>query len=180
MNPGFVVWFTGLPASGKTTIARAVQARLHTAGLPTILLDSDELRRQLTPHARYTPGERDWFYATLAFLSALLARQGVNVLVAATAPRRLHRDAARDQVARFAEVFVDCPLAVCRARDSKGLYAGAAAGVITTLPGVGVAYEAPPAPDVHLATAELDAATAVQEVLAGLCRLGWLEGVDGC
>ena len=175
MTPAFAIWFTGLPASGKTTAARAVQVRLHTAGLPVVLLDSDELRQQLTPHATYSRAERDWFYATLAFLTALLVRQGVNVVVAATAPRRLHRSAAREQVAHFVEVYVECPIEVCRARDDKGLYARAAAGEITTLPGVGVPYEPPLAPELRLPTADMDLDTAVAAVLDCLRQLKLLD-----
>ncbi len=169
---GFAVWLTGLPASGKTTIALVLQARLQATGLTVVLLDSDELRRQLTPQPTYLPGERDWFYATLAFLAGLLTRQGVNTIVAATAPRKLHRDAARAQIAQFVEVHVDCPQAVCRARDRKGLYARADAGEITTLPGVGVAYEAPVAPELRLDTTVLLVDTAVTAVVDYLRERG--------
>jgi adenylylsulfate kinase len=147
---GALVWFTGLPASGKTTLARQVQARLARAARPAVLLDSDELREVLGERS-YAPEERDRFYRALAALAVLLARQGAVVLVAATAPHRADRDRARAALAEaapFVEVWVKTPLAVCEARDPKGLYARARRGETSELPGVGVAYEEPRAPEV--------------------------------
>lgn len=161
MTPGFAIWFTGLPASGKSTLAQALQKKLAAQGIHTQLLDSDRLRQQLTPNPTYSSEERDWFYDTIGFLAALLAGNGVNVLIAATAPRRAHRDAARERLARFAEVFVDCPPAVCRQRDPKGLWRRADAGEIDTLPGAGIPYERPLRPEATVNSSELsvDAAT---------------------
>jgi len=150
---GAVVWFTGLPSSGKSTLARAVQARLANAGRSVALLDSDELRDVLEAGS-YGADERARFYRSLAGLAALLAGQGLVVLVAATATRRADRDRARTAVgalpgARFVEVWVATPLAACEARDPKGLYAQARRGEVSELPGIGVAFEAPEAPEVR-------------------------------
>jgi adenylylsulfate kinase len=150
---GAIVWFTGLPSSGKTTLARRAQARLAAAGRPAVVLDSDELRDALDAHS-YAPGDRDRFYRAVAALAVLVARQGVVALVAATAPRRADRDRARDELGqgpeprRFIEVWVDTPLAECEARDPKGLYAQARQGGTDQLPGVGAAYEPPVSPEV--------------------------------
>jgi adenylylsulfate kinase len=114
-------------------------------GVPTLVLDGDAVRAALVPPPGYDPRARDDFYATLARLAALAARQGLVVLVPATAHRRAHREAARAQAPRFVEVFVDVPLAACQARDPEGLYQSAAR---PALPGVGVAYEPPLAADV--------------------------------
>jgi adenylylsulfate kinase len=152
-RPGAIVWFTGLPSSGKTTLARRAQARLAAAGRAPVLLDSDELRDVLDAHS-YAPGDRDRFYRALAALAALLARQGLVALVAATAPRREDRDRARAELGRgpadgrFVEVWVKTPLQDCEARDPKGLYAQARRDAAGQLPGVGVAYEAPLSPEV--------------------------------
>lgn len=170
-TPGFAVWFTGLPASGKTTLARAVQQRLSERGYIVELLDSDELRRQLTPEPTYTPAERDWFYDTIVFLADLLTRSGVNVLIAATGPRRAYRDAARARLPRFAEVYVDCPPQICRERDPKGLWQQAAQGEIERLPGAGAPYEPPPSPEIHVPTASLSASEAADRVLRQLVTL---------
>ncbi|HVK88157.1 MAG TPA: adenylyl-sulfate kinase, partial [Kofleriaceae bacterium] len=99
MTDGAVVWFTGLPASGKTTLATRVRAAIVD---PCVLLDSDEVRDALGATG-YSGTERDAFYHALGGLAALLARQGLLVLVAATAPRRAHRDHARARAPRFVE-----------------------------------------------------------------------------
>lgn len=158
--PSAIVWFTGLPSSGKTTLARRVQARLAAAGRTSVVLDSDELREVLDAQS-YAPDDRDRFYRSLAALAGLLARQGVVALVAATAPRREHRDRARAAGGRFLEVWVQTPLADCEARDPKGLYARARRGELAELPGVGMAYEPPLAPEVT-AGGGLDAAAVVE------------------
>ncbi|HVJ17133.1 MAG TPA: adenylyl-sulfate kinase, partial [Polyangiaceae bacterium] len=141
---GVVVWFTGLPASGKSTLARVVQTRLRERGEPPCVLDGDVMRHLLAPLLGYSDHERDLFYEALAGFAAELASQGLTVLVPATAHRRAYRRRARELAPRFVEVWVTTPLADCRARDDKGLYAAAmAADSPGTLPGVGQPYDAP-------------------------------------
>ncbi|MDP1827665.1 MAG: adenylyl-sulfate kinase [Archangium sp.] len=154
---GTVVWITGLPSSGKSTLAALVAAAHGSA----VVLDGDEVRAALRPVPGYGEAERDAFYETLARLAALLARQGHVVLVAATAHRRAFRDRARELAPRFVEVFVDTPLAECRRRDPKGLYARAE----HQLPGLGVTFEPPESPDVRVLP---DDPGAVQRILACL------------
>ena len=160
---GAVVWLTGLPSSGKSTLAHRLIERLRAGGAAAALLDGDDVRAALVPRPGYSPAERDAFYATLARLAALLARQGTIVLVPATAHRRAYRDEARALSPRFLEVWLDVPADVCRQRDAKGLYATAARGAAPDLPGAGPEYEAPSNPDV-IARGGEDAA-AVEEVL---------------
>lgn len=143
---GVVVWFTGLPASGKSTLAERVRQRLEPR-TSCVVLESDEVRVALGADG-YDPSDRDGFYRVLARLAVLLARQGHVVLVPATAPRRAHRELARAEAPAFLEVHVETPLAECEQRDVKGLYARARAGDAPMLPGVGVPYEPPEAPDV--------------------------------
>lgn len=143
---GAVVWLTGLPQSGKSTLARRVRDRLAPRR-SCVLLDSDEVRDAIGAEG-YGTGDRDAFYRMLAGLAGLLAREGHLVLVAATAPQLVHRAAAREAAPRYVEVWVRTPLAECEARDRKGLYERARRGEAPDLPGVGVAYEAPVAPDV--------------------------------
>jgi adenylylsulfate kinase len=139
---GAVAWFTGLPSSGKSTLARRVRARLLAAGVPVVLLDGDEVRGALFPALGYTPAERDAFYQALGRLAALLAGQGQTVLVAATAHRRAH------------------------SRDPGGLWAAARAGQAPHLPGSGTDYEPPESPRVVAAGGLDDAALeAVVEAL---------------
>jgi adenylylsulfate kinase len=141
-----VIWFTGLPQSGKSTLAARVRESV-TPRRACALLDSDEVRDALGAD-RYGATDRDQFYRALGGIAALLARQGQLVLVAATAPLRRYRAAARELAPRFIEVWVRTALAECEQRDRKGLYARARAGDAPSLPGIGVAYEPPSAPDV--------------------------------
>lgn len=165
MSRGVVVWFTGLPRSGKSTLAGASAERLAAGGRRPVLLDGDELRAALVPQPGYDAQARDDFYQTLAQLAALIARQGHVVIVAATAHRRTYRDAARALAPGFVEVHVAAPLADCMARDPHGLYRSDARA---SLPGVGVAYEPPIAPDV-VAQGGSDGA-ALDAVLAAVAR----------
>ncbi len=141
---GIVVWFTGLPSSGKTTLARETLAVLCAAGESCCLLDGDEVRACLHPPLSYDAESRGNFYQTLGALAAMLSRQGLTVLVSATAHRRRDREAARRLAHnRFLEVFVDTPLDECVRRDSKGLYKRAQDGEIAGFPGIHEDYEPP-------------------------------------
>ncbi len=141
---GMIVWFTGLPGSGKSTLAAAVARELAARTVAACILDGDEIRDALVPRPGYTPVERSQFYRTLANLGGVLARQGLVVLIPATANERSFRDHARAASERFLEVHLATPLAICRDRDFKGTYRADPAQV----PGLGVAYEAPQRPDV--------------------------------
>lgn len=143
----WAVWFTGRPAAGKTTLARALKELAAARGTALIHLESDSLRRILTPQATYTPEERDRFYEMVAGLAALLTEQGFPVIVDATAPRRVHRERARRLVPRLLEVFVDTPPDVCERRDPKGLYRASRRGEAPHVPGAGEPYEEPARPD---------------------------------
>lgn len=165
---GAVVWITGLPSSGKSTLAGRIASRLRVAGLPVALLDGDQVRAALDPRPGFDPEARSRFYGTLAHLAALLAGQGLVVVVAATAHRRAFRERARALVPRFVEVYVDVPLETCAARDTKGLYAAARRGAVTDLPGIGAGFEPPERPDVVASGGEdLAAPTAVAAILLG-------------
>jgi adenylylsulfate kinase len=168
-SPGWTIWLTGLPASGKTTLARALRGKLNEQGISVVLLDSDEVRRILTPRATYTSQERDSFYERLIAFAVWLVGCGENVIIVATGSQRGYRASARAQLApRFAEVWVRCPIEVCRSRDPKGLYAGAVAGVIHNLPGVDAVYEAPEAPEVVVDTDRQTPEEAAETVLASV------------
>lgn len=145
---GAVVWLTGLPSSGKSTLAADLASALRAAGRPPVVLDGDEVRQALLPAPGYTPEARDAFYATLGRLAALLAGQGLVVLVPATAHRAAYRADARRIAPAFVEVYVAVDAEECRRRDAKGLYAATAAGAAAGLPGADVGYEAPVSPDV--------------------------------
>ena len=147
-----VVWVTGLPASGKSTLAGGAAAGLRRRGAPVCVLDSDAVRAELSPPLGYSDEDRAHFYRTLSGLAALIAAQGITALVPATANRTSYRDAGRERArargVRFFEVLVDAPVEECARRDPKGLYAAARAGDIGGLPGVEADYERPEHPDV--------------------------------
>ncbi len=145
---GFAVWLTGLPASGKSTIARELARELEARGVRAAVLESDAVRREITPGATYSVSERDMFYAALSFTARTLAEHGVPVIVDATANRRAYRDRSRAEILRFLEVHVRCPLPVCQARDPKGIYRRGAEGSAPNVPGVSAPYEPPLAPEV--------------------------------
>ncbi|HEY6010716.1 MAG TPA: adenylyl-sulfate kinase [Nitrospirota bacterium] len=146
-DTGFAVWITGLPASGKSTIARELVKQLAALNMHAVVLESDEMRRILTPEATYSSEERDRFYRMMTLIGNLLVRQNVNVIFDATANRRAYCDYARGIIPRFMEVHVRCPLELCMKRDPKGIYSRAAAAGTGSVPGMQVPYETPLTPD---------------------------------
>lgn len=152
---GVVVWITGIPAAGKTTLATALDHELVAGGHAARCIDGDQLRATVSrdlDFGRDARGENARRATTLALQAA---DAGDIAIVSLVSPYRTDRDAARANVnahgARFIEVFLDTPLVECRRRDPKGLYAAAAEGRITALTGWDAPYEAPDAPEVHLA-----------------------------
>lgn len=165
---GFALWLTGLPASGKSTLARGLANALNERGRTVQILDSDALRSVLTPEPTYTLEEREWFYRVVAFIAGLLTQNGVDVLIAATANRRRFRDCAQQRIERFAEVHVQCSLETCMERDEKGTYDKALAGQATTVPGLQAPYEPPTDPAATVDTERVSPEEGVQQILANL------------
>lgn len=162
------IWLTGLPASGKSTIAAALRPQLEQLKLSVEVFESDALRRILTPTPTYSLAERDLFYRALAFMGARLVAHGVTVIFDATASKRAYRDFARGLIPRFIEVAVECPLGLAMQRDYKGTYLRGQRGDSSTVPGIQDPYEAPLNPEVRVDTTQLlatDAARAVVEVV---------------
>ena len=171
---GVVIWFTGVPASGKSTIAAAVEQQLRARGLPVENLDADEVRANLSPNLGYTPEARDENTKRLAWMAQMLSKYGVNVIVAAVSPLRPHRDRAREWCSKFVEVLVDCPLETCQQRDPKGLYARAERGEVNDIAGLHMPFEAPLAAEVHCRTDRDDVDTCAQMVISKLEELGYI------
>jgi len=171
----WAVWLTGPPASGKSTIARALDGLLAKEGVRAITLESDALRRVLTPEPTYSKEERDRFYAELADLAALLVAQGFPVILDATASRRAYRERARNRIPRFLEVSVETPLATREARDPKGLYKNGRRGLIANLPGLNEVYEEARRPDLVL-KGDASAEQGASALLALLREKGFLSG----
>jgi adenylylsulfate kinase len=138
-----VIWITGRPASGKSTLARALADEFDARSIRASVVDSDEVRAAITPQPRYTPEERELVYRAVAYLAARLAREGIVAIVAATSHAAEYRRWAREICPGFFLIYARCPLEVCEGRDPKGLYRQACADELTKLPGVGVPYEEP-------------------------------------
>lgn len=147
---GWAVWITGLPASGKSTAGKALKENLSQIGVRTQILESDVVRKKITPCPTYSPEERENFYNTLVYIGMLLTQNGVNVIFDATANRRRWRRAARTNIKKYLEVYIRCSMEVCMKRDPKGLYRKAATGEASHVPGVQEEYEEPFQVDVEL------------------------------
>lgn len=174
-EPAFALWITGLPASGKSTITRHVKALLASRGIDVAVLESDELRKVLTPHPRYDEQERETFYAQMVYIGALLVKHGVPVIFDATANLRAYRDRAREQIARFLEIYVDVPIAVSIERDPKGIYRKAREGTADSVPGLQAPYEPPLRPDLVIRGDQEASKAAADRVIELLLEKGYIS-----
>lgn len=173
LSRGAVVWISGLPSSGKSTLAIAARARLQGAGFASCVLDGDAIRGALVPSPGYDDESRERFYRTLGNLAALLVEQGIVVLVAATAHRLAYRAYARERVQVFLEVEVATSLDECRRRDTKGLYAGFAEKRLQGVPGEDLPFERAPLPDLVASGGEDESALArLVELVRGAIEQG--------
>jgi adenylylsulfate kinase len=163
-HSSIAIWLTGLPASGKSTIAAALKPKLEEIG-PLEVFESDAVRRILTPHPTYSDAERDLFYRSLAFMGAKLVSHGVTVIFDATANRRTYRDFARSLIPKFIEVWVECPLELAMQRDYKGTYQRGQRGESSTVPGLQDPYEAPLHPEVRIDTTKVKASEAAEMIV---------------
>lgn len=151
-QPGFTLWLTGLSGAGKTTIASALERELRARGLYIERLDGDTVREGLTRDLGFSKADRDRNIERVSYVAMLLSRNGVGVIAAFISPYREARLKARQVCTNFIEVYVNAPLEVCIARDTKGLYAKALAGEIPNFTGISDPYEAPEAPEITLYT----------------------------
>lgn len=173
MNKGFCVWFTGLSASGKTTLSRLLEEELLERGLPVETLDWSEIRERLSGDLGFSRKDRETHLRRISFVTRLLVRNGVVVLVAAAiSPFQNIRDEARAEINDYVEVYLDCPLKVCRERDSKGLYRQALAGEIQHLPGINGSYEIPEKPELVIQTHLQKPEDSLAQILRALEILG--------
>jgi bifunctional enzyme CysN/CysC len=145
---GLTIWFTGLSGAGKTTICKAVQTEMLALGLMVEVIDGDLIRQHLCKDLGFSREDRNENIRRIAFVAHLLARNGTVVLVSAISPYREARDEARHTIGDLIEVFVSAPLSVCEARDPKGLYKKARAGMIKGFTGIDDPYESPLNPEI--------------------------------
>ncbi len=161
------IWLTGLSGSGKTTVAKALERRLHDGGMLAFLLDGDNIRHGLNCDLDFTERDRSENIRRIAEVAALFNDAGLVAITAFISPFAADRAMARDIIGpeRFIEIFVDTPLAVCEARDVKGLYRRARAGEIPAFTGVSAPYESPERPDVRIDTSTIGVDAAVARIL---------------
>lgn len=172
-----IIWFTGLPSSGKSTIASEVEHRLHASGIRTYLLDGDNVRHGLNADLGFSPAEREENIRRIGEVARLFLDAGLITLVAFISPYRKDREKVRRGVeaGEFIEVYVKCPVAVCEQRDAKGFYRKARQGEIKEFTGVSAPYEEPLDPEIILDTERLSVAEAVEETLTYLQQKGIIE-----
>jgi len=173
MKKGVVVWFTGLPCSGKTTIAREVKELLEKNGYDVELLDGDTVRDYIR-NKDFSKEGRNKHLRYIAFMARLLARRGVIVLCSFVSPYRENRDFARSICDNFIEVYVNTPLNVCIERDVKGMYKKAMAGEIKGFTGIDDPYEEPENPEIVIDTTKESVEESAGRVISKLKEEGFV------
>lgn len=163
----FLIWFTGLSGSGKSTISNALDEALHKAGIHTYTLDGDNVRSGLNNNLSFSAEDRTENIRRIAEVSNLMIDAGLVTLASFVSPYEVDRQnvAKTVGVEHFVQVFVDTPLEECEKRDVKGLYKKARNGEIPDFTGIGSAYEAPTNPDITIDTTQTTVEEAVQLIL---------------
>jgi adenylyl-sulfate kinase len=174
-NKGFTIWFTGLSGAGKSTLSEAIEERLKARGRNVEILDGDIVRTHLSKGLGFNREDRDINIKRIGFVCGLLTRNGVICISAAIAPYREARKWAREEIGNFVEVYVKCPIEVCRQRDVKGLYKLVDEGKIKGFTGVDDPYEEPENPELIVETSKETIEESVGRIFAKLEELGYLE-----
>jgi adenylyl-sulfate kinase len=169
--PGFTLWFTGLPCSGKSTLARLVTEELERRHRAVELLDGDVIRSQWTRTLGFSRQDREENIRRIAFGCRLLSKHGIVAVAAVISPFRAMRDEVRASVPHFVEVYVDAPVEVCIQRDVKGMYKKALAGELSDFTGVDAPYEPPLQPELVIPTATETPDASVRRIFATLKSL---------
>ncbi|HVB73537.1 MAG TPA: adenylyl-sulfate kinase [Ktedonobacteraceae bacterium] len=177
-NTGFTIWFTGLSGAGKSTLSEVIEQRIEARGRNVEVLDGDIVRTHLSKGLGFSKEDRDTNIKRIAFVCSLLTRNGVACISAAISPYRETRAWARTQIGDFIEVYVKCPIDVCRQRDVKGLYKLADEGKIKEFTGVSDPYEEPEHPELVVETDKETVEESVARIFARLVELGYLESEE--
>lgn len=177
-NEGFVVWFTGLPSSGKSTLAQRVKDELLKRGFRVEVLDGDVVREHISRGLGFSKEDRDENIRRIYHVAYLLKRNGVVVITAAISPYREIRNEARNLLKDFVEVYVSCPVEKCMERDVKGMYKKALAGEIKNFTGIDDPYEPPENPEVVCETDKETVEESVKKIMNKLIEMGYVEPTD--
>jgi len=178
VNKGFTIWFTGLSGAGKSTLSEIIEERLRARGRSVEVLDGDIVRTHLSKGLGFSREDRDTNIKRIAFVCGLLTRNGVVSISAAIAPYAEAREWARKEIGNFVEIYVKCPIEVCRQRDVKGLYKLVDEGKIKGFTGVDDPYEEPEHPELVIETDKETVEESVSRIFAKLTELGYLEAED--
>jgi len=179
MPKGFTLWFTGLSASGKSTLAERVRDILLERGMKVEVLDGDIVRQNLSKGLGFSKEDRDINIRRIGFVCSLLTRNDVVAIGAAISPYKAIRDENRKLIGRFVEVYCKCDLDTLKQRDPKGLYQKAINGEIENFTGVSDPYEPPDNPEVVVDTANENIDTCVGRIIATLEQLTYIPAGDG-
>ncbi len=172
MNSGYVVWLTGLPGAGKSTIARLLEGEIHKKGLKVEVLDGDEVRNSLSPELGFSKQDRELHAKRVSYVSQLLSRNGILTIVALISPYRSFRDSAREMIGKdFIEVWVKASIEVCRRRDPKGLYKKGEQGMLNNVTGIQDPYEPPLNPELVVDTERERPKESVEKIMNLLIKL---------
>lgn len=174
-NKGFTLWFTGLPCSGKSTLAEIVAPLLEQRGRGVEILDGDVVRTHLTKGLGFSKEDRDENIRRIGFVCMLLSKHGAVGIVAAISPYRAVRDQVRAGIENFVEVYVNTPLDICIQRDVKGMYQKALVGEMKNFTGIDDPYEAPLHPEVTIETAKEAPGESAARILAYLEQGGLID-----
>lgn len=174
-NRGFTLWFTGLPSSGKSTLADAVAEELKKKGIPVERLDGDLFRQTISKDLGFSPKDIQINIERVSFIAGLLTKNGVAVLVSFVSPFREGREKARKEIGNFVEAYIKCPLEECIKKDPKGNYKKALAGEIKNFIGLDIPYEEPQNPEITVETNKEDIKKSSEKVIAALKKLSYLN-----
>ncbi len=177
-HPGKVIWFTGLSGAGKSSLANKLESELHVQGYRTILLDGDNIRHGLNKDLGFTDADRVENVRRVAEVAKLMLEGGLVVIIALISPFKQERQMARALIGEnsFIEVYINTPLAICEARDPKGLYRKARNGELPNLSGIGSVYEAPENPELTINGSGAEINDRMLELLSGLKSFGLISG----